>query len=92
MLYMRQSQNIVPHLCGCCRGSVTSVFPLLTKVHRSGFSLEFETLFKPICKVVADLWHVKLKKPLLQEQHTVLFSSIVTVKQILQERVLVICV
>ena len=39
---------IVPHLCGHCGGAVSFIKSIFTQLHRSGFNLEFETLFGSI--------------------------------------------
>ena len=39
---------IVPCLCDDCRGAVDSIMSAFTQLHRSGFNLEFETLFGSI--------------------------------------------
>ena len=42
------SQKIVPCLCGCCGGAVNATISAFSQLHRSGFNLEFETLFESI--------------------------------------------
>ena len=39
---------IVPRLCGYCGSTVDSIISIFTLLHRSGFNLEFETLFESI--------------------------------------------
>ena len=39
---------IVPRLCSYCGGAVDSIISVFTQLHRSGFNLEFETLFESI--------------------------------------------
>ena len=39
---------IVPRLYGHCGGAVDSIISIVTQLHRSGFNLEFETLFESI--------------------------------------------
>ena len=45
----------VPHLCGYCGGAVDLFILISTQLHRSGFDIEFETLFESIWHMVADL-------------------------------------
>ena len=45
----------MPRLCGYCGEALISVMSTFTQLHRSGFNLEFETLFESIRHVVADL-------------------------------------
>ena len=52
---------IVPCLCGYCGGAVDSIISVFTQLHRSGFNLEFQTLFESIGQVVADIWQRKGK-------------------------------
>ena len=52
----RVSQKIMPRLGGYFEGVVDSIITIFTQSHRSGFNLEFETLFESISHVVADLW------------------------------------
>ena len=47
---------IVLRFCGYCEGAVDPVALFVTLLHRSGFNLEFKTLFESILHVVADLW------------------------------------
>ena len=49
-------------LCDYCGGDVDSIISAVTKLHRSGFNLEFEALFDSACHLVADLWQRKGKK------------------------------
>ena len=51
----------MPRLCGHCGEAVTLIISIFTYKHRSGFNLEFETLFESIWQVVADLWQRKGK-------------------------------
>ena len=48
-------KKIVPCLYGYCGGAVDSIISIFTQLHRSGFNLEFEALFEPLCQVVSDL-------------------------------------
>ena len=50
----------MPCLCGCCGGAVDLIIPVFT-LHRSDFSLGFETLYDIIGRMVADLWQRKGK-------------------------------
>ena len=50
---------IVLFLCGYRGGVVDSIISVFTQLHRSGFNLEFETLFESINHVVADSWQIK---------------------------------
>ena len=60
-LSCRVSQKIVPRLCCCCGGAVGSIVSVFIHFHRSGFNLEFETLYELIRRVAADLWQRKGK-------------------------------
>ena len=51
----------MPCLCGYCGGAVDSIIPVFTQLHRSGFNLEFETLYESVGQVVIDLWQRKAK-------------------------------
>lgn len=47
--FYRVSQKTVPSLCGgCCGGALAFIVLVLPQLHRSSFSLDFETLFKSI--------------------------------------------
>ena len=35
-------------LCSCCGGAVDSILSIYVQLHRSGFNLEFETMFESI--------------------------------------------
>ena len=39
---------IAPRLCGYCGGAIDSIISVITQLDRSGFNLEFETLFESI--------------------------------------------
>ena len=39
---------IVPRLRGYCGGVVDSIISIFTQLHRSGFNLEFETMFESL--------------------------------------------
>ena len=52
---------IMPCLCGYCGGVVDSVISVFTQLRRSGFNLEFQTLFESILRMVAKLWERKFK-------------------------------
>ena len=40
--------KIVPRLRGCYGGAIDSIISVFIQLHRSGFNLEFETLFESI--------------------------------------------
>ena len=44
----RVSEKILLYLCGCCERAVNSIISAFRQLHRSGFNLEFETLFESI--------------------------------------------
>ena len=54
--YIQGVSKIVPFLRGCCGGAVDSVISLSRQLHRSGFNLDFETLYDSARQVVDDLW------------------------------------
>ena len=47
-LMYRVSQKIVPRLCGCCAGALDLIMSIFAQLHRSGFNLEFDTLYELI--------------------------------------------
>ena len=49
-------KKIVPRLFFFCGGALDSIISLFTQLHRSGFKLEFETLYESIRQLVADSW------------------------------------
>ena len=46
--YIQGVPKNVPGLCGCCGGDINSIISSFTQLHRSGFNLEFETLYESI--------------------------------------------
>ena len=49
-------KKILPRLYGCCEGAVNSIISDFIQLHRSGFNVEFETLYDSNQQMVADLW------------------------------------
>ena len=54
LINCRVSQKVVPCLCACCGGDVDSIISVFTQLHRSSFSLEFQTLYESILQKVTD--------------------------------------
>ena len=84
----RVFQKIVPRLNGNFEGAIDAIISVFTQLHRSGFNLEFETLFESVGEVVADLWQRKGKRSSCFKTADVLFSSNAEIKQWLKERIL----
>ena len=41
-------EGIMPHLCSYCGGAVHSIISFFTQLYRSGFNLDFETVYESI--------------------------------------------
>ena len=48
MIGLRGVPKNVTSLCGCCGGAVDLIILVFTQLHRSGFNLEFETLYESV--------------------------------------------
>ena len=58
-------EKVVPHLCDCCEGAITSTILFFTPLHGICFNLDFEALVESILQVAADLWHRKEAKQMV---------------------------
>ena len=48
-------------LCIRCGGAVASIVSVFAQLRRSGFNIDFETLFESILQAVTGLWQAKAK-------------------------------
>ena len=82
---------IVPCSCNCCGGDVDRIISVFTKLHQSGFNLEYETYFESVDKWLLIYGREDAKLVVASKAPFLLFSCNVNIKCVFKEGNLTNC-